>query len=63
VEVLLKAVQGKANKVIAKEMDLAEGTIKAHLSASFRALGVQNRTEAVFTAARLGLTELDVKGG
>ncbi len=63
VEVLLKAVQGKANKVIAKEMDLAEGTIKAHLSASFRALGVQNRTEAVFAAARLGLTELDVKAG
>lgn len=63
VEVLLKAIQGKANKVIAKEMDLAEGTIKAHLSASFRALGVQNRTEAVFAAARLGLTELDAKQG
>jgi DNA-binding NarL/FixJ family response regulator len=59
VEVLLKAIQGKANKVIAKEMDLAEGTIKAHLSAAFRALGVQNRTEAVFAAARLGLTRLD----
>lgn len=63
IEVLLKAVQGKANKVIAREMDLAEGTIKAHLSASFRALGVQNRTEAVFAAARLGLTELNTKAG
>jgi DNA-binding NarL/FixJ family response regulator len=62
-EVLLKAVQGKANKVIAREMDLAEGTVKAHLSASFRALGVQNRTEAVFVAARLGLTELNTKAG
>jgi DNA-binding NarL/FixJ family response regulator len=55
-EVLLKAVQGKANKVIAREMQLSEGTIKAHLSAAFRALGVQNRTEAVFVAARVGLT-------
>lgn len=55
-EVLLKAIQGKANKVIAREMQLSEGTIKAHLSAAFRALGVQNRTEAVFVAARVGLT-------
>jgi DNA-binding NarL/FixJ family response regulator len=55
-EVLLKAIQGKANKVIAREMHLSEGTIKAHLSAAFRALGVQNRTEAVFVAAKVGLT-------
>lgn len=55
-EVLMKAIQGKANKVIAREMQLSEGTIKAHLSAAFRALGVQNRTEAVFVAARVGLT-------
>lgn len=54
-EVLLKAVQGKANKVIAREMQLSEGTVKAHLSAAFRILGVQNRTEAVFAAARMGL--------
>lgn len=55
-EVLLKVVQGKANKVIARELNLSEGTIKAHLSAAFRALGVQNRTEAVFVAAKVGLT-------
>lgn len=54
-EVLLQAIQGKANKVIAREMKLSEGTIKAHLSGAFRALGVQNRTEAVFAAARIGL--------
>lgn len=63
VEVLLRAVQGKPNKVIARELNLAEGTIKAHLSAAFRALGVQNRTEAVFAAARLGLTDLQAKPG
>lgn len=49
------AMQGKANKIIAKEMDVSEATVKAHLSAAFRALGVKNRTEAVFAAARQGL--------
>jgi len=57
-EVLMKAVQGKANKVIARELRLSEGTVKAHLSAAFRALGVQNRTEAVYIAARAGLTQM-----
>lgn len=54
-DVLLKAIQGKPNKVIAREMDIAEGTVKTHLSAAFKVLGVHNRTEAVFAAAKLGL--------
>jgi DNA-binding NarL/FixJ family response regulator len=37
-------------------MNISEGTVKAHLSEVFRALGVHNRTEAVFVAAKLGLT-------
>jgi DNA-binding NarL/FixJ family response regulator len=49
------AMQGKANKIIAREMDITEATVKAHLAAAFRALGVHNRTEAVFVAARAGL--------
>lgn len=53
-EVLMKAVQGKSNKTIAKELDISDHTVKAHLSAAFRALGVQNRTEAVYAAAKLG---------
>ena len=54
-DVLLKAIQGKPNKIIAREMHIAEGTVKAHLSVAFKTLGVHNRTEAVFAAARLGL--------
>jgi len=46
-EVLRRAVQGKSNKVIARELFIAEGTVKAHLSAAFRALGVSNRTNLV----------------
>ncbi|HTT40138.1 MAG TPA: response regulator transcription factor [Burkholderiales bacterium] len=54
-DVLNKAVLGKPNKVIARELGISEATVKAHLSAAFRVLGVRNRTEAVYTAARLGL--------
>lgn len=49
------AMQGKANKVIARELNISEATVKAHLSSVFRALGVKNRTEAVFAAAKIGL--------
>ncbi|MCO6382087.1 MAG: response regulator transcription factor [Vannielia sp.] len=37
---------GKPNKQIAYEMDLAEATVKAHITALLRRLGVQNRTQA-----------------
>ncbi|NQY03479.1 MAG: response regulator transcription factor [Halieaceae bacterium] len=53
--VLLLAVQGKANKVIASELGIAEGTVKAHLSSAFKVLGVRNRTEALIAAAKFGL--------
>lgn len=52
---LLKLVQGKPNKAIARELDIAESTIKTHLAAAFKALGVNNRAEATFKAAELGL--------
>jgi DNA-binding NarL/FixJ family response regulator len=55
-DVLLRAIKGQPNKVIAIDMGIAEGTVKTHLSAAFKILGVHNRTEAVFAAARLGLT-------
>ena len=43
----------KPNKVIARELDLSESTVKVHVLAIFRALGVHNRTEAVVAAAAL----------
>jgi hypothetical protein len=48
-------VQGKPNKVICRELGLAEGTVKAHTAAIFRALRVSNRTEAGFAVSCLGL--------
>ncbi len=54
-EVLALLVQGKQNKAICRELNLAEGTIKTHMAAIYRALGVSNRTEAVFAVSRLGI--------
>jgi DNA-binding NarL/FixJ family response regulator len=54
-DVLRCVIQGKSNKIIARELDVSEGTVKAHLSSVLRALGTRNRTEAVYAAAKLGL--------
>lgn len=54
-DVLHRAIKGKPNKIIARELQVSEGTVKAHLSAAFRAIGAHNRTEAVYRAAQLGL--------
>jgi len=54
-DVLRRVIRGKSNKVIARELQVSEGTVKAHLSAVFLALGAHNRTEAVYAAAKLGL--------
>ena len=56
-EVLLGAIKGKPNKIIARELNIAEGTVKAHLSVAYKVLDVRNRTEAVFMAAKLGLAQ------
>lgn len=54
-EVLALMMQGKSNKAICRALDLAESTVKIHVSAVLKALKAANRTEAVMTAAALGL--------
>lgn len=51
-DVLRLLAAGKSNKEIARELDLAEGTVKIHLAAVFRALNARNRTEAVVLAGK-----------
>lgn len=55
VEVLGRLCEGKTNKQIALELGLSEKTIKAHVTAIFKALGVVNRTQAVLVAPRAGV--------
>jgi DNA-binding NarL/FixJ family response regulator len=54
-DVLRCVIQGKSNKHIARELEVSEGTVKAHLSSVLRTLDARNRTEAVYAAAKLGL--------
>jgi DNA-binding NarL/FixJ family response regulator len=54
-QVLALMVQGKSNKLICRALDLAEGTVKIHVTAILRALNVANRTGAVVAVSRLGL--------
>jgi DNA-binding NarL/FixJ family response regulator len=49
-EVLEAVCQGLTNKDIGQQLDLSEKTVKAHVSAIFRALNVVNRTQAVNAA-------------
>ncbi len=52
-EVARLLVQGCTNKAIAGMLSMSEGTVKVHIAAIFRALGVTNRTEAVLEIQRL----------
>jgi DNA-binding NarL/FixJ family response regulator len=55
VDVLKLLVEGKSNKLIARDLLMSESTVKTHLEALFRKLGASSRTQAVVAAARLGL--------
>ncbi len=55
-EVLALIGRGMANKVIARELGLAEKTVKAHVSSILAKLGVADRTQAALYAVREGLT-------
>ena len=45
-EVLALVVEGRPNKVIARELGMAEATVKVHLKSLMRKLNVANRTQA-----------------
>lgn len=52
-DVLELLVHGCSNKEIARKLDLGHGTVKIHLAALFRSLGVRNRQAAAVAGARL----------
>ena len=54
-QVLDLIAQGKSNKQIAYEMGVSEATVKLHINALLRSLKVNNRTQAVVTAQKMGI--------
>jgi two-component system, NarL family, response regulator LiaR len=58
--------RGRANKEIARDLSIAEKTVKTHVSSILGKLGLQSRTQAALHAGRIGLVpldELDLGGG
>ena len=55
-DVLDLMAKGYSNREIARTLDLAEGTVKLHVTALLKALNVSNRTQAVIKATAIGLT-------
>jgi DNA-binding NarL/FixJ family response regulator len=57
-DVLRLLALGRANKEIALELNIGEKTVKTHVSAILRKLGVPSRTQAALYAARIGLAPM-----
>jgi DNA-binding NarL/FixJ family response regulator len=55
-DVLTLMMQGKSNKAICRALNVAEPTVKNHVTAILKALKASNRTEAVIAAGALGLS-------
>src|SRR5260370_653698 len=55
IEILTMLSKGQPNKTIAATLDLSEKTVKAHITAIFRALNVVNRTQAASVGRDVGL--------
>ncbi len=55
--VLMMLGEGLLNKQIAYELGVSEATIKAHVTAIFRKMGVSNRTQAVLVVQQLAVAE------
>lgn len=59
VDVLAQISKGKSNKEIAAELKLAESTVKVHISNIFSKMKVSDRTQAVISAIKQGLVEIE----
>lgn len=54
-DILSLLAEGKSNRDISRALFLSEKTVKAHLAAVFRKLGVSNRTQAAMAAVSMGI--------
>jgi DNA-binding NarL/FixJ family response regulator len=58
IEVLMLVARGTSNKLIARDLEISETTVKTHLLHIFSKLGVDDRTAAVTTAVERGIIRL-----
>ena len=58
-QVLSLLCEGKPNKIIARELDLSENTVRVHVSAILSLLGVASRSEAMLVAQKQKLVQLN----
>ncbi len=54
-DVLKLLAEGKPNKIIARELDIATGTVKVHIAGILKALKATNRTQAVSIANHINI--------
>ncbi|MDQ6966584.1 MAG: response regulator transcription factor, partial [Mariprofundaceae bacterium] len=53
--ILRLLAQGHANKSIAFELGISEGTVKQHIHSIYKKLGITSRTQALLKAQKIGL--------
>ena len=56
-EILKLVAIGKSNKQIARDLNLSENTVKAHVSAILKSLNLENRTQAGVLAEKAGWSD------
>jgi len=61
-EILQRLISGLPNKIISRQLTISEATVKVHVKAVLRKLGVANRTQAAIWAAAQGLQPLGPAG-
>jgi hypothetical protein len=55
-DVLEELCKGGSNKEIARRLEMAEATVKLHLTEIFKTMGVRNRSEAIIRASDIPVT-------
>jgi len=58
-QVVKRMVAGRTNREIAAELSISEAGVKGHVNSIFAKLGVADRTQAVTTALRRGIVQLE----
>ena len=60
-EILCHLSEGQSNKVIARNLNISDGTVKLHVKAILRKLGVHSRVEAAVMAVEKGVCKREVR--